>query len=170
MNRSEPPSAGASSSARCSSLHLVATGSEAARQVVAPLRGNDELDALADGLSLLILNPAAEPRDSAGWRVPTPTDEQLKDAAEHQKMPTIESAGLPAESGENMTPKELVKQKVCSAACLSAMAPDRRCRCQRCGGHLHGILANADITALIDARRYGRDLLDDLEVIADAAA
>lgn len=68
-----------------------------------------------------------------------------------------------------MTPAELIKSKRCTPGCIAATTKVNRCGCP-CSGRYHALVATADITALIDARRSGRDRLDDLEVVTDAAA
>lgn len=68
-----------------------------------------------------------------------------------------------------MTPLELVTRGQCTAACLAASSDPARCRCPRCGGRLHGVLARADVTTLLESRRAGRDKLSDAQVVNDAA-
>lgn len=69
-----------------------------------------------------------------------------------------------------MTPADLVRDRQCSPGCLAATSSPARCVCPRCHGVWHGVLANADITAMAEARRAGRDRLDDSQVVADAVA
>lgn len=69
-----------------------------------------------------------------------------------------------------VTPRELIADRQCTAACLTAVTPPDRCTDPRCQGALHGALAMADVSALIEARRSGVDLRTDLELVENAAA
>ena len=65
-----------------------------------------------------------------------------------------------------MTPRELIAAGECTAACIAAStANTRTCRCP-CGGRHHGVVADACISTLLEARAAGLHLLTDQELIA----
>ena len=68
-----------------------------------------------------------------------------------------------------MTPAELIKERRCTPGCLAATTKPNRCSCP-CGTAYHGLTSRADITALIESRQTGRDLLGDLAMVTHAAA
>lgn len=67
------------------------------------------------------------------------------------------------------TPRELLTAGGCWSACLIATRRVDQCRC-RCQGAYHGLLAAADMSGLLDARRAKLDQLDDQAVIRRAAS
>jgi hypothetical protein len=68
-----------------------------------------------------------------------------------------------------MTPMELVTGRHCTPGCLAATTSVSRCKCP-CSGRYHALVANADVSALIEARRSGRDLQTDADLVERAAA
>lgn len=68
------------------------------------------------------------------------------------------------------TARELISSGACKPACISAVTtPSVKCSCA-CTGRWHGLLADAHLDGLVEARHLGRDLATDLKLVADAAA
>lgn len=68
-----------------------------------------------------------------------------------------------------LTPAELIKSERCTPGCLAATTTLSRCKCP-CKGAFHALVATADVSGLIDARRSGRDILTDADLVEHAAA
>lgn len=64
-----------------------------------------------------------------------------------------------------MTVADLITQNCCTAACVAAVTSPARCKCP-CNGQFHGLVTNADVTTLVDARRAGLNQLSDHEVLS----
>ena len=65
-----------------------------------------------------------------------------------------------------MNAADLLADQQCTAGCLLSTSTRRRCRCV-CGGTLHAALSGADVSAIVDVRRWGQlHRLTDLEVIS----
>ena len=52
-----------------------------------------------------------------------------------------------------MNAGDLVREGNCVSGCLAAISDPSGCRCV-CRGELHGLLSTADVSTLIDRRRY----------------
>ena len=65
------------------------------------------------------------------------------------------------------TARQLITEGACSAGCIAAATDAARCECA-CRGALHGIVSDADISVLIDGRRYGqRRRMTDLQALTE---
>jgi hypothetical protein len=63
----------------------------------------------------------------------------------------------------------LIAEKRCCGGCLLAVTKPEKCRCRcRNGLRLHGLLAGADVSILLDLRAHGMHRLDDLEILMSA--
>ena len=97
-------------------------------------------------------------------RIPVPeSGSNQRGDRDHERLPLVDFVVV------TLTPAELIKSKRCTPGCIAATTKVSRCGCP-CAGRFHGLVATADVTALIDARRSGRHRLDDLEMINHAAA
>lgn len=63
-----------------------------------------------------------------------------------------------------MNIRDLLDDRSCTAACITAATKAHRCTCA-CAGRHHGLIATASIDGLLDARRTGLSALTDLEVL-----
>jgi hypothetical protein len=62
------------------------------------------------------------------------------------------------------TVRELLESGSCTPACIAAVTTSERCKCP-CRDRFHGLCADANIDALLDARGRGMNLLTDLEIL-----
>lgn len=66
------------------------------------------------------------------------------------------------------TVADLITNRLCSPACVAAVTAADRCRCP-CAGGYHGLVTDAVVTGLIEARTAGRVRMTDDEIIRTVA-
>jgi len=80
-------------------------------------------------------------------------------------LPILQPLRRDQARGRIVTVADLIIHNRCTAACVAAVTTPTRCKCP-CAGEFHGLVGNAHVDALIEARRAGLDRLTDLQVIA----
>lgn len=64
------------------------------------------------------------------------------------------------------TARQLIRDGVCTPACLAATSEPVKCRCP-CSGRWHALAADVDLTTVADVRQWRRfDRMTDLEILA----